>query len=386
MRLFPAILAVFMSCHLAEGMVADREVRDGVGRLLSDTPDDSINVLHTDTLKVVSGGRKMSWLRRTIRGFSKIDTNYVEPQHYNWSVMAQGTYNYDYYRLSTKDQSLTFSPSPTIKFGPYFGWRWIFLGYTIDLSAVDVTNKSRKQEVDFSIYSAQIGADLFYRRTGSDYKIRNMRIAGTGDFRDLEGREFDGLSVGITGFSLYYIFNHQKFSYPAAFAQSTMQKISCGSLMAGFGYTTNSIEFDYDKMQSLIDERTTNKVNLDSGLMFNNVRYTDVNLSVGYAYNWVFAKNCLFCASLSTALAYKKTRGETSSDKEHGIDLDNFNVDAIGRFGIVYNNNRWYAGASSVVRAYNYRKTQFSANNIFGNLKIYFGYNFGARSRYKKKQ
>ena len=386
MRLFPVFLALFLLCQLAEGRVTGGESGDNSNLVLPDTASVGSSPFLRDTAAASSPRRQMSWLRRTIRGFSKIDTNYVEPQHYNWSVMAQGAYNYDYYRLTTKDQSLTFSPAPTVKFGPYFGWRWIFLGYTIDLTAVDVTNKSRKQEIDFSIYSAQIGADLFYRRTGSDYKIRNMKIGGNKDFRDLEGRGFDGLSVGITGFNLYYIFNHHRFSYPAAFAQSTMQKISCGSFMAGFGYTTNSIEFDYAKMQSLIDEYASPQVKLDSGLMFNNVRYTDVNLSVGYAYNWVFARHCLFCASLSSALAYKKTRGETSSEKERGINLNNFNVDAIGRFGLVFNNNRWYAGASAVVRAYNYRKAQFSANNVFGSLKIYMGYNFGARSRYKKKQ
>ena len=47
---------------------------------------------------------------------------------------------------------------------------------------------------------------------------------------------------------------------------------------------------------------------------------------------------------------------------------------------------RWYAGASVIVRAYNYRKSRFAANNIFGSLNMYIGYNFGARSRYKKKK
>ena len=91
--------------------------------------------------------RKMSWLRRTIRGFSYIDTNYVEPQHYNWSVMLQATNNYDYYRLSSKGnerQSVTFAPKSSIKVGPYFGWRWVFLGYTFDLRRVDVSKKQKQ--------------------------------------------------------------------------------------------------------------------------------------------------------------------------------------------------------------------------------------------------
>ncbi|MBR1547349.1 MAG: DUF4421 domain-containing protein [Prevotella sp.] len=333
--------------------------------------------------------REMSWLRRTIRGFSYIDENYVEPQHYNWAVMAQGTYNYDYYRLSAtgaSKQSVTFTPAPTFKFGPYFGWRWVFLGYTIDLKRVDVANKERKQELDFSIYSAQVGADLYYRRTGSDYRIRRANLGSDVDTEPLKSVNFDGLGVGITGFNVYYIFNHQRFSYPAAFAQSTMQKISCGSWMAGFGYLRNSLDFDYDKMQALVNDKLGREVPLDSGLMFNSVKYTDISLSGGYAYNWVFAPDFLFCSSLSLALGYKKSRGETADEGKEGFDIGNFNLDGIGRFGLVYNNMRWYAGASVIVRAYNYHKSRFATNNVFGSMNIYVGYNFGARGKYKKKK
>ena len=329
----------------------------------------------------------LSWLRRTIRGFSYIDTNYVEPQHYNWSVMVQGTYNYDFYRLSStgKDrQSVTFAPAPTFKFGPYFGWRWVFMGYTIDLNKMNVDKK--KQEFDFSFYAAQVGADVYYRRTGSDYKIRDVELGNHIDTRQLEDVPFDGLSVGITGFNAYYIFNHQRFSYPAAFAQSTMQKISCGSWMAGLGYMRNSLEFDHEKLERVIQEHTRQTVNIDSGLMFNSVKYYNISASVGYAYNWVFARRCLFCSSLSLALAYKASHGETASEEDKNFSIGNFNIDGIGRFGVVWNNNRWYAGASAIVRTYNYHKSRFATNNVFGSLNIYAGYNFGARSAYKKKK
>ena len=328
--------------------------------------------------------KKMSWLRRTIRGFSYIDERYVEPQHYNWSVMLQGTYNYDYYRLSASEQSVTFAPAPTFKFGPYFGWRWIFMGYTIDLKRVDVSDS--KQELDFSVYAAQVGADLYYRRTGSDYKIRHANMGREVDVSQLEDVPFDGLSVGITGFNVYYIFNHQRFSYPAAFAQSTMQKISCGSWMAGFGHMRNSLDFDHEKLNTIVQEHTQQEVQLDSGLMFNSVKYYNVNASVGYAYNWVFARNCLFCSSLSLALAYKATRGQTVDSDKSGFDINNINVDGIGRFAVVWNNNRWYAGTSAIVRAYNYHKSRFAANNVFGSFNIYCGYNFGARGPYKKNR
>lgn len=376
--------AVFLSCCLVSSF--PQSPQDSLPPSLADSvppPPQELPAVREQAPKT----KQLSWLRRTIRGFSYIDENYVEPQHYNWSVMLQGTYNYDYYRLSaTGDnrQSVSFAPAPTFKFGPYFGWRWVFMGYTVDLKHVDVGKN--KQEFDFSFYAAQLGADFYYRRTGSDYKIRNVDLGRHVDAEQLENVPFDGLSVGITGFNVYYIFNHQRFSYPAAFNQSTMQKISCGSWMAGFGYMRNSLDFDHEKLGNLVREHTRQEVQLDSGLMFNSVKYYNVNASVGYAYNWVFAPCFLFCSSLSVALAYKVTHGQTADSDKSGFDIGNFNVDGIGRFALVYNNNRWYAGTSAIVRAYNYHKSRFAANNVFGSFNVYVGYNFGARRAYKKSR
>ena len=351
----------------------------------------SLGVSATDSLSVEKP--RQGWFSRLIDSFSEVDTNYVEPQHYNWALMLQSINTYDYYRLSTSgsaSQSISFAPTIGIRMGPYFGWRWIFLGYTVDLRNIHFFSGARKLEIDGSIYSSRFCADVFYRRSVDDYKIRSVNLGQGINTEPLEGLDFDGLNVSITGVNFYYIFNHKRFSYPAAFAQSTCQKISCGSWMVGVGYLKNDIEFDYKRLETIARERLGQDVKLDSSLMFNRIKYTDINASVGYAYNWVFARNWLLCASLSMALAYKTSMGETErnydTQKNEGFDFGNFNIDGIGRFGVVWNNTKWYAGASAIVRAYNYRKSRFAANNIFGDLSIYVGLNFGPRGPYKKKK
>lgn len=333
--------------------------------------------------------KELGKLRKTVRGFSAIDTNYIEPQHYNYTIMMQSTSTYEIYSLKgSNGQELTFAPDVIMKVGPYFGWRWLFLGYTFDLRNISFGGNKQKQSLDLSIYSSQIGIDLFYRRTGSDYKIRDVRMGDNVDVTKLDGMPFNGLSVGISGFDMYYIFNHNRFSYPAAFSQSTCQKISCGSWIAGIGYTKNSLDLDYDKLQEVVEDNVipAHTVEIDSGLMFKSVQYYDVNVSCGYAYNWVFAKNWLFCASGALSLAYKHSHGDMYEKEEaFGFSFDNVNLDGIGRFGLVYNNTRWYTGMSAIVRSYNYRKSRFSANNTFGSLNIYMGYNFGKRKRYRNK-
>ena len=44
----------------------------------------------------------------------------------------------------------------------------------------------------------------------------------------------------------YYIFNHRRFSYSAAFTQSYIQRRSAGSWLAGFSYQGGSIETTED--------------------------------------------------------------------------------------------------------------------------------------------
>ena len=335
--------------------------------------------------------KELSWLRRTIRGFSYIDENYVEPQHYNWSVMLLGRYTWDFYRLSTTvsdRQSVAFSPRHVFKVGPYFGWRWVFLGYTVDLRNISFNlGGSGWKGIDASIYSAQIGADVYYHHTQNDYMLREVSLGKGVNERLLEDVPFDGINVGTTGVNLYYIFNHQRFSYPAAFAQSTCQKISCGSWMAGIGYLSNSLEFDHEKFQQLVDERYgEQKVTLDSALMFNSVKYYNINASVGYAYNWVFARNWLLGGSLQIAASHKRSTGEMSDKKSRSFSIQNLNLDGIGRFALVYNNMKWYAGCSVVMHTYNYSLSQFSTNNTFGSANLYVGINFGLKKKYREKK
>ena len=259
----------------------------------------------------------------------------------------------------------------------------MFLGYTFELGNLNFGGGRR--EFDFSMYSSQIGIDLFYRRTGQDYKLKQVNF-GNADMSELEDQPFNGIEVGITGANIYYIFNHGRFSYPAAFSQSTIQKISCGSWLAGVGYTRHSLDFDSDQLQDLIDSKFgKNAILVDSGLRVDEVRYYDLSISGGYAYNWVFAKNWLFGSSLQMALGYKRSFGDMMNDERGGFTFKNMNIDGVGRFAVVYNNMRWYAGASAIVHTYNYSMSRFRTNNTFGSLNVYVGCNFGLKKKYRKK-
>uniref|UniRef100_UPI0035668617 DUF4421 domain-containing protein n=1 Tax=Bacteroides finegoldii TaxID=338188 RepID=UPI0035668617 len=329
---------------------------------------------------------KPSAFKRAIKkfmNFSDFDTLYISPNRYNYALMATHFSNFEYYSVTSEfpqPQKLSFSPNPHNKIGLYFGWRWIFLGWSVDIDDIyrKTNRKNKGTEFDLSLYSSKLGVDIFYRRTGNNYKIHKIR----GFYDEIPSdysEDFNGLKVDIKGLNLYYIFNNRKFSYPAAFSQSTNQRRNAGTFIAGFSISKHNLDFDYQQLPAYIQER------MNPGMKVNKIKYTNANISFGYAYNWVFARNCLACLSLTPAIAYKASDVDAET-QEGKAWYSKFNLDFLLRAGVVYNNGKYFVGTSFVGKNYNYHRNNFSLDNGFGTLQVYVGFNFHLRKEYRKKE
>lgn len=329
---------------------------------------------------------KPSAFKRAIKkfmNFSDFDTLYISPNRYNYALMATHFSNFEYYSVTSEfpqPQKLSFSPNPHNKIGLYFGWRWIFLGWSVDIDDIyrKTNRKNKGTEFDLSLYSSKLGVDIFYRRTGNNYKIHKIR----GFYDEIPSdysEDFSGLKVDIKGLNLYYIFNNRKFSYPAAFSQSTNQRRNAGTFIAGFSISKHNLDFDYQQLPAYIQER------MNPGMKVNKIKYTNANISFGYAYNWVFAHNCLACLSLTPAIAYKASDVDAET-QEGKAWYSKFNLDFLLRAGVVYNNGKYFVSTSFVGKNYNYHRNNFSLDNGFGTLQVYVGFNFHLRKEYRKKE
>lgn len=311
-----------------------------------------------------------------------LDTVYVSPNKYNFAFMLENSNWYEYYRLESHEgcsQSITIAPKVNYKLGAYFGWKWIFLGWSIDLRDIFDKNKNSSQRTEFglSLYSSIVGGDIYYRKSGNKFRIRGTSGIFPDDKEPAYNRNFEGLSADIRGLNVYFIFNYKRFSYPAAYSQSTNQRKSAGSLIAGFSFSRHVIDFDHEKLPEPILEH------LDNSLKFERVKYHDYSLSAGYAYNWVFARNCLVSLSLTPAIAYKAS--EINTEEVKYPLLKKINFDLITRAGVVWNNSKYFVGASLVMHTYDYRSDKFYLNNSFGTIRIYAGFNFMKKKAYRNK-
>lgn len=328
---------------------------------------------------------------RFIDEFDKIDTTYIERNRYNFTAMLQGTTNYEFYSLNNQQLGyrLGFAQHPDFRVGPYFGWKWLFLGYTFDLSNL---GNSRRQTSRFelSIYTSMLGIDLMWRDTGDDFFL--SRVTGLGQTsKAYEGLDTRYIKSKMRGVNMYYIFNHHKFSNPAIYSQSTIQRRSAGSWQVGTSITSQDIVFDHNQLPEELFASSTDLSELSA---VERIKYTDYSLNFGYAYNYVFAHNWCLGISVLPAVSYKwfstKTvvmqAGDEEDDKsqspiERKLDeifrkRGNVHVGGTARTGIIYNNGRWFVGAFGILHNYNYRRSELHFTNTFGTINVCAGFYF----------
>lgn len=343
-----------------------------------------IDTLQLRTDSTIIQPKKRSFIQRVIDSFSDLDTNYIRPNRYNYITMLQNSNTFDQYWMGLVDAKtgethrVLLHPTPSYRIGPYVGWRWIFVGYMFDVAHVDCATK--KSDFVFNLYTTSLGVDFIHKRNSRAFTLYPKGYGNV--LKPNQKYLFDGISVSNTTINAYYILNSRKFSYPAAFNQSTQQIKSAGSWKFGFQYSKQKIEVDNGKLPALLSADNHRRV--VSIMKYREISYKDYGLNMGYSYNWVFARDWLLAGSLMPTLGVKDvyTKATVTDEKKHRLSL---NVDATVRIGLVWNNSKFFVGTSLISHIYNYRNVDFQLMNAFTTFNVYFGFNFITRKEYRKQ-
>ena len=325
--------------------------------------------------------RKPNFFVRLMDKAFDVDTNYIEKNRYKITLMTLSDWRLKYIWLRGYDdeghhQTIYFHPHSQVTIGPYVSYSFLFLGWTIDIGSKLTTGNSN---LYLSLYAPMFGIDYYYEHDVNGYNI--SRLSGFEEHikKESEGMAFPGLSTNMKYVHLYYIFNHRHFSYPAAYSQTTVQRRSSGAMILGYSYSRQLVDFDYSLLPPPFYDDDGNLI-INSSLQSKRTRYTNHSLSLGYTYNWVFARNWLFNISASPAIGYNFTKGETLTS-EKIYKLSNLNFDFVGKLAVVWNCQRLFAGGSFTAHTYAYKKSTFSCQNALLSAQLYMGINLWRKKK-----
>lgn len=127
---------------------------------------DSVQIhdsISTETiLNEQSSELRKNFINKAVDWFNQTDTSYILPNKYNLTFMLEQSTWFEHYHLGSTNykgnQVLGFAPKVNTKLGLYFGWRWIFLGYSFDLGSL-FNNKKDKKRTEMVLISIVQNSD-----------------------------------------------------------------------------------------------------------------------------------------------------------------------------------------------------------------------------------
>ena len=207
------------------------------------------------------------------------------------------------------------------------GASYLGLSAAVAVNPANLSGKNKDMEYNINFYGNRFGLEANYL----DAKTLSGNVNWNGP------EPFDGyLKKGDVRFQMltmtgYYAFNHKRFSYPAAFTQSYIQKRSAGSWLVGASFQTARIKNTKDAQEDLQDTRLT---------------MTSFAIGGGYGYNFVAKKWLFHISAQPNLIVYNRNSIRLKGEKQKtGTYFPQmiFNT----RAAIVYNfNARYFAGST----------------------------------------
>ena len=262
------------------------------------------------------------------------------------SFHARGTVNDTYCKADLKTSHKT-----------TFSVAGIYRGIGIGMAVNPAKWKGIYKDYEFNLnyYSSRISLDFSYQRSTT--------LAG--DIRrgdNLERLEADDLTLKVVNLAGYYTFNHRRFSFPAAFTQSYIQRRSAGSWLAGISYQGGSIKTSDDLIA-----RNPNAPDV-------HINIGHVGIGGGYGYNWVLGRKWLLHFSmLPTFVVYNRNKFTVNGERKEAQRM-RFNMIFNERAAVVYNfSPRYFTGFTLVMNSSIFDDDAVVVNQNKWRARAFFG-------------
>ncbi len=228
-----------------------------------------------------------------------------------------------------------------------------YLGVTLGmaLNPAKLMGKYNDFEMNLNTYGNKWGFDFIYQNA---HNFTGWHESDTQPRIDLPAEMVSLKSLNINA---YYAFNHKRFSYPAAFTQSYIQRRSAGSFLLAVSGQGQQAETKY-LYESLL-------------------KVSNIGIGAGYGYNWVPAGHWLIhISSLPTFIVYSRT-SLTVNDNRIPLDYHFPEVIITARGAVVRQFGSMFVGASMVYNFTNIGdREKLSIFNNKWRTRLFVGYRF----------
>lgn len=276
------------------------------------------------------------------------DTSYIESYKDQLTTRLYTSRKYTglIIRDTDKGASLNYRPNDRINlgFGATYGAFTLNIGINFPFINHDDDKYGKTDYLDLQshILFRKLAIEVYYSTTKGYYISNPDEILSNHEDSDVYPQRRDLLAIDL-GAVAYYIFNHKRFSYRAAFNQDERQKKSAGSFLAGAAVFTTSFQGD-----SVIIPYNVYPSDFFDGVQLKRSRFANVSVCGGYAYNLIFLKRMFITASLIAGPGFGWTNIYTVDDDIDGMKQFEFAFVYTLRVGAGYNGKRLYIGMSYV--------------------------------------
>lgn len=284
---------------------------------------------------------------------SNIDTAYIIRPETKWTLRLRGNESGTTIETKGIDNNHHFNSriEANKKATLSVGVSYLGVSLSVSVNPAKLMGKYRDNEVYFQSYGKRFGFDLTYQ------EAKNF----TG-YYDQEGIERinlpeDALSVKTLNANIYYCFNYRRFSYPAAFSQTYIQRRSAGSFLLALSGQGQFSTLDWNKETKL--------------------KMTNIGIGAGYGYNYVPGRRWLLhISALPTFIVFSKTSINFGDDR---IPMHYHFPEVIitGRGAAVYQTKRMFYGLTMVFNFTNIgNEKNLAIHNIKWNCRAFVGIRF----------
>ena len=201
------------------------------------------------------------------------------------------------------------------------------LSLSLSLNPAKLAGRNKDYELNLNAYGNRLGADLILQ-SAKTYEGTVETPSGVVEVPT------GSVSQDMVTANAYDVFSGRRFSFPAAFTQSWVQRRSAGSFMLGVSFVGGRIKTDFADV-------------LGSGAA--RLRVLCGSVGAGYAYNWVVKGHWLLhISTLPQFVVVSRNRMETAGGEEK-MPYRFPNMVVAGRLAAVRHFDRYFAGMNAVV-------------------------------------